>query len=221
MGQVGRHPVPSPLGCTPRPRALACPWCYRPLKASSSLGSGALGGALQTANKDSLPERRRGPASPVLWGWGWKACATTARSRGSWQVTEQSGTRKGSTFIHQQETRVGLDTQGGIHGPCLAFRPLSGSSYGVRKSEVGGHHWVLQPLPRQGARGQALHVCAELEKEEEEGHHQSTHQDVLEEPRVGTCQTRKRKWGPWTGLLGLLSSRPWQGGGPLLKLVHT
>lgn len=84
------------------------------------------------------------------------------------------------------------------------FRPLSGSSYGVWKSEVGGHHRALQPLPRQGARGQALRVCAELEQEEEEGHHQSTHQDVVEEPRVGTCQTRKRKWGPWTGLLGAL-----------------
>lgn len=35
--------------------------------------------------------------------------------------------------------------------------------------------------------GQALHVCAELEKEEEEGHYQSTHQDVMEEHGVGIC----------------------------------
>lgn len=49
------------------------------------------------------------------------------------------------------------------------------------------------PLPREaevggaGGRGQALHVCAELEKEEEGSHYQSTHQDVMEEPGVGTC----------------------------------
>lgn len=30
---------------------------------------------------------------------------------------------------------------------------------------------------------------AELEKQEEEGHHQCPHQEVLEEPRAGTCQT--------------------------------
>lgn len=30
-------------------------------------------------------------------------------------------------------------------------------------------------------------MCAELEKEEEEGRHQDAHQDVMEELGVGTC----------------------------------
>ena len=32
-------------------------------------------------------------------------------------------------------------------------------------------------------------MSAELEKQEEEGHQQSTHQDVMEEPGVRTCLT--------------------------------
>lgn len=79
------------------------------------------------------------------------------------------------------------------------FRPLCGSSYGVWRSEMGGHaaphpqtlgFWVLWPLPKEGrggGRGQALHVCAELEKQEEEGRHQSTHQNMMEETGVRTC----------------------------------
>lgn len=60
-------------------------------------------------------------------------------------------------------------------------------------------------------------MCAELEKEEEEGYGQSAHQDVMEEPRVGACSTRRKTGEPWTHLQGLLSSRPWQRGAPFLS----
>lgn len=38
----------------------------------------------------------------------------------------------------------------------------------------------------RGVRGPS-HVCAELVKQEEEGHYQSAHQDVMEEIEVGSC----------------------------------
>lgn len=36
-------------------------------------------------------------------------------------------------------------------------------------------------------------MCAELEKEEEEGHYQRARQDMMEEAGVGICWTRKGK----------------------------
>lgn len=38
----------------------------------------------------------------------------------------------------------------------------------------------------RGVRG-PLHVCAELVKQEEEGHYQGAHQDVMEEIGGGSC----------------------------------
>lgn len=73
-----------------------------------------------------------------------------------WLITEQSGKKKARMFIHHLETRAVLGTR-------QSAGPLSSS---------------LGPFL-------AAHVRAELEKEEEEGQYQSTHQDVMEELRLG------------------------------------
>lgn len=88
---------------------------------------------------------------------------------------------------------MGLCTQGGIQGPCVALGPFLAAPMGYgdqRWKATPGSFSLSQGRLRWvglGVGGQALHVCAELEKEEEEGHYQSTHQDVMEEPGVGTC----------------------------------
>lgn len=68
--------------------------------------------------------------------------------------------------------------------------PFPTASRGVESRGYGSHvaslgFWVLQLLPRKAEAGRpgaggALHVCAELEKEEEGSHSQSTHKDVME-----------------------------------------
>lgn len=77
-------------------------------------------------------------------------------------------------------------------GPFLAG-PMEYEIRGGRPHPASLGFWVLHLLPRKaevgGARGEggALHVYEELVQEEEEGHHQSAHQDVMEELRVGSC----------------------------------
>lgn len=116
-------------------------------------------------------------------------------------VTEQSGREEARTFIYQQR-RVDSRTQAASRALRGSLGPFLEAPVEVREGDpphgLPPQTWVLPPLLslgrlRGGTRGmgQASHVGAELEKEEEEGHHQRSHQDVMEEPRAGTCRTRK------------------------------
>lgn len=101
---------------------------------------------------------------------------------------------------------MGLGTRGSIQGPRVALGPFLAAPmrYGHQRwKATPGSFSLSQGRLRWvglGVGGQALHVCAELEKEVEGGHYQSTRQDVMEEPGVGTCWTRRGTWGLWTRL---------------------
>jgi hypothetical protein len=133
-------------------------------------------------------------------------------------MSGQSGRKKVRTFISWQERREIQASRGHLSKALFTFfKLLSGSSYMREWSgDQRGRSHTEEMGKVQGLAGDtrdASHVGAELEKKEEEGHHQGSHQDVMEEPRSGICQTRRVKGYPAPG--------PGQEGGPFPKLVHT